>query len=118
MKIKLIVIRTSDMPRLVGFYQLLGLTFDYHKHGASPYHFSAEVEELIFEIYPLAKGQTDTDKYLRLGFEIADFDETIATLKDSNVLLASEPVFTEFGFMAVVIDPDGRKVELYKSKDK
>lgn len=88
MEIKLIVIRTSDMPRLVAFYQLLRLTFDYHKHSGSPYHFSAQVGDLVIEIYPLAKGQTDADKYLRLGFEIADFDKTIGILKDRDIVFA------------------------------
>ncbi len=57
MQLKLIVIRTGDMPKLVGFYSSLGLRFEYHKHGTSPYHYSAEVGETIIEIYRLQKGK-------------------------------------------------------------
>ncbi len=117
MKLKLMVIRTADMSRLVGFYQLLGVAFKYHKHGASPYHFSAEVADLLLEIYSLGKNQQDTDKQLRLGFELDNFDESVKLLKVNNILFEQEPALTEFGFMAVAIDPDGRKVELYKSCD-
>ncbi|MFS2190396.1 VOC family protein [Mucilaginibacter sp. Mucisp84] len=114
MKLKLLVIRTANTQKLVDFYQLLGVSFDYHKHGNSPYHYSATVDGTVMEIYPLTKNQTEADGNLRLGFELEDFDKVIKLLKESQVRFASEPAQTDFGFMAVVVDPDDRKVELYK----
>jgi lactoylglutathione lyase len=114
MKLKLLVIRTADMQKLVDFYTLLGFSFDYHKHGNSPYHYSATIDGTVIEIYPLTKNQTEADRNLRLGFELEDFDRVIELLKDAEVLFASESAQTDFGFMAVVVDPDGRRVELYK----
>lgn len=102
------------MQKLVDFYTLLGFSFDYHKHGNSPYHYSATVDGTVIEIYPLTKSQTEADKNLRLGFELDDFDGAVALLKEVEVQFISEPEQTDFGFMAVVVDPDGRKVELYK----
>lgn len=113
-KLKLLVVRTGDMEKLVDFYQILGVNFEYHKHGNSPYHHSAAIGGTVIEIYPLTKTQTETDKNLRLGFELDDFDKVINLLKESQVSFASDPAQTDFGFMAVVIDPDGRRVELYK----
>ncbi len=55
MELKLIVIRTSDPERLASFYSLLGLVFDYHKHGNSPFHYGATIGQTVLEIYPLAK---------------------------------------------------------------
>lgn len=114
MKLKLLVIRTPDMQRLIDFYVLLGFTFDYHKHGNSPYHYSATVDGTVIEIYPLAKSQTEADTNLRLGFELDDFDTATILLKEADVQFISEPLQTDFGFMAVVVDPDRRKVELYR----
>ncbi|HSN59959.1 MAG TPA: VOC family protein [Ferruginibacter sp.] len=114
MDIRLIVLRTSDTKRLVDFYSLLGLTFDYHKHGNSPLHYSASIGQTIFEIYPLTKSQSEADKYLRLGFGIDNFDKTVLTLKELQVSFSLEPTQTEFGFMAIISDPDERKIELYK----
>ena len=37
------------------------------------------------------------------------------TLKTLQVDFAQEPTQTEFGFMTIIIDPDGRKIELYKN---
>ena len=113
-KLKLLVIRTGDMQKLVGFYTLLGFTFHYHQHGNSPYHYSSTNDETIIEIYPLTKSQPEADKNLRLGFELEDFDMVIPLLKEAEIQFISEPVQTDFGFMAVVVDPGGRRVELYE----
>jgi predicted enzyme related to lactoylglutathione lyase len=114
MDIRLIVLRTGNVKRLADFYSLLGLTFDYHKHGNSPFHYSATIGQTVLEIYPLAKNQTGPDKNLRLGFGIDNFEATIDKLKKSYVPFLSEPIQTDFGFMAIVSDPDERKIELYK----
>jgi len=114
MEIKLLVIRTPDISRLAAFYELLGLKTEYHKHGNSPYHYSGKIGNTILEIYPLAKGQQEADKELRLGFEVDSFENVVDLLKEKQLSFVSEPMQTEFGFMAIVKDPDGRKIELYK----
>ena len=114
MEIKLLVLRTSDPKRLADFYNLLGLTFDYHKHGNSPYHYSASVGPTTLEIYPLTKTQTEPDQNLRIGFSIDNFLHTVEKLKEAKIQFSSEPMDSDFGFMAVVSDPDGRKIELYR----
>jgi lactoylglutathione lyase len=114
MKLKLLVIRSGDMQKLVDFYILLGFAFHYHQHDNSPYHYSATVDGTVIEIYPLSKSQPEADKNLRLGFELDDFGLAITSLRDAAVQFVLEPAQTDFGFMAVVVDPDGRRVELYK----
>ncbi len=103
MQIKLLVIRTNDQKRLVDFYKLFGLTFEYHQHNNSPFHYSTTIENLVLEIYPLTKNQTETDKSLRLGFEVDNFEEILETLKENNILF-SIPTQTEFGFLSVITD--------------
>jgi len=115
MELRLLVIRTTDQKRLVDFYSQLGLTFEYHKHGNSPYHYSATIDKTVIEIYPLAKGQTESDKNLRVGFSLDTFDLIIENLKKNQTVFITEPFESDFGFMTIVEDPDGRKVELYKN---
>lgn len=113
MEIRLIVIRTNDQKRLADFYSLLGLIFDYHKHENTPLHYSTTIGSLVLEIYPLTKSQTEPDKNLRLGFAIDNFEETLKLLDNHNVAF-SEPIVTDFGYLTIISDPDGRKIELYK----
>lgn len=114
MDIRLLVLRTGSPEKTAAFYKLLGLTFDYHKHGNSPYHYTTQIGTTILEIYPLAKNQTEADKNFRLGFTLDNFDATIDTLKQHQVAFMMEPGQTDFGFMAIIVDPDDRKIELYK----
>nr|WP_293306143.1 VOC family protein [Pedobacter sp. UBA5917] len=90
------------------------LDFEYHKHGNSPFHYSTNIGSTVFEIYPLAKDQKEADKNLRLGFGLENFEEAIMMLKATKVPFVQEPAETAFGFMAIIIDPDGRKIELYR----
>lgn len=114
MEIKLIVLRTKDTKILADFYSLFGVTFDYHKHGNSPFHYSGLIGKSFLEIYPLTNSQTEPDKNLRLGFGIDKFEQVIENLKKLNVTFSLEPTQTEFGFMTIIADPDQRKIELYK----
>ena len=92
MQLKLVVIRTGDLLKLVEFYTLLGLQFEYHKHGNSPFHYSANINGVVMEIYPLAKGQPVADKNLRLGFTVDHFEKIIMLL-ESNIV--SPPTQTD-----------------------
>ena len=116
MQLRLLVIRTASMPAVASFYERLGLVLEYHSHDGSPMHYSGKAGETIIEIYPLAKGQEQPDKNMRIGFSLADFDTVIENLKAAGVDFVSPPAQTPFGYCAIVHDPDGRKVELYREE--
>lgn len=115
MQLRLLVIQTASMPALAAFYECLGIRLELHSHGGSPMHYSGNAGGTVIEIYPLAKGQEQPDKNLRIGFTIADFDAVIEKLRSEGTVFAAAPAHTAFGYCAVVLDPDGRKVELYRS---
>ncbi|MFN8709923.1 MAG: hypothetical protein ACK526_19480 [Planctomyces sp.] len=56
-KLKLIVIRTTDVPRLVAFYGCMEIEFIEHRHGTGPMHFAADLIGVLFEIYPARKQE-------------------------------------------------------------
>ena len=112
MQVNLIVLRTSNPEQLANFYQKMGIQFDYHRHGNGPFHYSTDLNGLIFEIYPLLKSQKEPDAYLRLGFEVENLDVLIEHLRISNVRILQDPTRTEWGVVAVIQDLDGRKIEL------
>jgi lactoylglutathione lyase len=113
--LKLVTLKTSQPEKLKAFYECLGLQFHLEKHGQGPVHFAAELGELVFEIYPLAKEENCTDRSLRLGFEVPDPDTLLKSLAILNTPVRTPPAATRWGNRAVVEDPDGRPVELYWS---
>lgn len=112
MKLNLLVIRSEDPERTMAFYQHLGFEFTYHRHGKGPFHYSVEVEGMVFEIYPPLKDQDQADNTLRLGFEVQQLDQLLMVLAESGVTILQTASPSKWGYRAVVQDPDGRKVEL------
>lgn len=112
MKLNLIVIRSAMPAELAEWYARFGLYFDYHCHGNGPMHYSADIKGLTLEIYPLKRSQTEADLSLRLGFEVKNLDEIIGRLSE----VVSPPKRSEWGYRAVVADPEGRRVELVEEK--
>jgi len=117
MEINLIVLKTSQPDNLASFYGHLGIKFENHRHGTGPLHYAAELDNVVFEIYPLPKDREKADDTLRLGFTVNDLDDTIQKLKTSGGKIIKEPSHTEWGYVSIVEDLDGRKIEL-KDKQK
>ena len=111
-QINLLVIRTNQPKILAEFYELLGMKFCYHQHGNGPFHYAADMDGFVFEIYPLLKKQHKADSSLRLGFTVDYLDKLIVTLKAHNVDILKEPTQMEWGYVGVIRDLDGRKIEL------
>ena len=110
--LNLLVIRSSNPAQHATFYQLFLPPFDYHQHGFGPMHYSVEVNGLVFEIYPLLKSQQQADSSTRLGFLVEDLDHVISGVEKAGQQVLIQPQQSEWGYRAVVQDPDGRKVEL------
>jgi hypothetical protein len=57
MELTPLVIRSTKPQQLADFYKHFGMTFEYHRHGNGPYHYSGHIGPTLLEIYPMAKGQ-------------------------------------------------------------
>ena len=112
--LSLIMIRTHQLEALRDFYSQIGLSFEQHKHGKGPIHYAAALDDsgAIFEIYPLSKKDTKVDTTTRLGFFVEALDDKIESLSQANLSIHVQPKMQPWGYNAVVLDPDGRKVEL------
>jgi hypothetical protein len=108
--LNLLVIRAADLDRSAAFYRLLGLTFTKHRHGAGPEHYASEDGPVVFEIYP--RGEGAGTAAARLGFRVPKLEGTISALRSGGAQVITPPARTEWGYRAVVLDPDGHRVEL------
>ncbi len=110
-KLNLVVIRSIDSARAIKFYQLLGLTFEKHKHGKGLEHFSSTAGQATFEIYPKTP-QAESTTGTRLGFQVFNVDLLVTQLQKEDITVLTKPSTSEWGRRAVVVDPDGHRVEL------
>jgi predicted enzyme related to lactoylglutathione lyase len=64
----------------------------------------------------LAEGLADTTT--RLGFAVESLRQVVDKLAEAGTAVVANAQETEWGFRAVVRDPDGRAVELCERREK
>ncbi len=113
--LSLIVLRSADVERAGRFYSLLGLCFDRERHGSGPEHMVAHIGPTILEIYP---QDSEGDSIgVRLGFRVASVDAVIEAVHREGGTVMSPPKRGRWGYVAVLADPDGRRVEISQAED-
>jgi predicted enzyme related to lactoylglutathione lyase len=115
----LLVLRAADLEKALGFYQAIGLIFQPERHGSGPVHYSTEIGGMVMEIFPGDPGTAPDRKNggaTMLGFNVPSLDETLNLLADIGCSPLAPPKDSAWGQRAVVIDPDGRAVELNEAK--
>lgn len=112
--INLLVLRVADINRSAAFFASLGLIFKKEQHGNGPEHLSAVVGETLLEVYPAEGGVTT--KAVRLGFSVAAIKPVIDAMISTGGEIFSPPKQTTWGLRAIVVDPDGHKIELLETQ--
>lgn len=110
----LLVLKTREFPvaTLMMFYESLGFTFQYEKHGDGPAHFSSTIGNFVLEIYP-AYDEAPTTKGLRFGFEVKDVGATMEIAIAMGATVKMWPAQQDGrGIHAVFVDPAGHIVEI------
>ena len=105
--LRVIVLRSPNLEDLKIFYELLGLHFTEEKHGKGPRHISATLGDLVLELYPGAD-----QSLTRLGFSVPNVDQIVQNFKAAGGTLKQAPHENDQGYQAILVDPDGRTIEL------
>jgi lactoylglutathione lyase len=108
-QLNLVVVRSHDINESVLFYRKLGLNFIKHQHGSGLEHFASEGSLVTFEIYPCTSEASLTTA-TRLGFQVDSVDDIVQELEKSAII--SSPKDSPWGRRAIIVDPDGHKIEL------
>lgn len=106
----LIVLRCADLDSSVRFYENIGLRFSHERHGQGVEHMTASAGHVTIELYPQGDGPNTTA--LRIGFRVTSIDDVIAGILPCGGTILKPVRDTEWGRRAVIVDPDGHRVEL------
>jgi lactoylglutathione lyase len=107
----LVVIRSADVEKAVRFYRTLGFAFAKERHGTGAEHYACEIGPTVFEIYPCGP-ELPAPSAVRLGFRVPSLNALLAELRTQEVEIVSAPRNTPWGRRAVIVDPDGHRVEI------
>jgi lactoylglutathione lyase len=111
----LIVFRTKNIHKVIAWYGAIGVEIVKEKHENTKSTYTADLEGLVLEFLPLTEEMPAPEPNVRLGFVVQDLDKTLADLKPLGTVTINPPQSTSRGFRAVVRDPDGRSIELYRA---
>jgi len=108
--LNLVVIRSADLDRAARFYEALGVRLSRERHGSGPEHLAGSAGAVTLEIYP--RGNAGETLGTRIGFRVASVAAAITAVQAVGGSVASPPHDSPWGLRAVVVDPDGHRVEL------
>ena len=110
-ELRLLVVRSPQHGVVRRFYEALGVPFVDEQHGRGPAHAAAVLPSgLVFELYPSNTGGgpgAGTALDVRLGFAVDDVDAAV-----DAALAAGGTLRSRDDGRALVVDPDGRAVEV------
>lgn len=113
--LNLLVLRTTDLASARSFYEAFGLSFVEEQHGSGPVHLSCERGGTVLELYPGKPGQAPERLNAGAtmpGFSVESVAATLERLQALNVTVVTAPKDSPWGKRMVVLDPDGRAVEI------
>ena len=108
-KLGLIMLVVKDMERSTQFYRdVLGLEVVFQSPGWT--HLDAG--NIHVGLHPEGKAKSAPTMGCTFGFYVADVRKTADELKAKGVPMILEPKEEDFGWLAIVADPDGYAVQL------
>lgn len=114
-RLNLIVLRAANIRSTAAFYQQIGLHFSQEQSRSSPVYFACVIGSTIIEIHPGQPGSAPGLKQAgatRLGFATASLDQVLAHINPEAIRAVAKPQAAPWHKCAVLVDPDGRAVEL------
>jgi uncharacterized glyoxalase superfamily protein PhnB len=102
----------------VAFYRSLGIPLVEEDHGDGVVHWACELGDVHFAVFDAAApgdalGYHEAGSTL-CGFVVDDVVAAIELLRSASAIVVQEPIEMPWGLRAVVLDPDGRPVEVFE----
>ncbi len=115
-RIDALVLFTARLAETAAFYRAIGLPLEDERHEEGPAHLACDLggaHVALFEAKAtgdaLARGHGGSSL---VGFRVPSLEEAVAAVRAAGGRVEIEPQDVPWGRRAVVLDPDGRAVEL------
>ena len=112
--INYLMIRSADPVRVRDFYAALGLHFVTERHRSGREHYSCDLGSMVFAIQPAGIDGAVSDNSM-LGFQVASLERVLRAVPFAGGRIVVQPQEDGPVVRAIVLDPDGRKVEVTQS---
>jgi len=118
-KVGAVIWTTSRAPELLEFYTAIGIPLEPDTHGepGGPTHYEADLAGVHFAVFNNKVKGVDPDvpvASMTIGLAVENIDETLRIVEKLGAKIRTPLQDTPWGKRIVVLDPDGRPVELYQ----
>lgn len=72
MKLNYITLKVINLDSSKELYESFGFDLNLEKHGEGPEHYSFQIENIVFEIYPWQKNEKPDFNTVRIGLTVTD----------------------------------------------
>ncbi|MHA6763855.1 VOC family protein [Streptacidiphilus sp. PAMC 29251] len=107
-----LALKCLRLEECLAFYSALGFVFVPETHQRVPLHHAARQHGLTLELHGAEARGDLTGDGTRLGLAVPDLAAAVADAVAAGGVLQSPPREGPWGVRAVLVDPDGRRVEL------
>jgi predicted enzyme related to lactoylglutathione lyase len=111
------VLFAADLERTADFYRLLGITLEPERHDDGRLHAAGEVAGVHVAVYDAGPPAAPPPGFREAGstftgFYVDSLDDALAAVAGLGVRVLAAHEVRPWGCRAVVLDPDGRAVEV------
>lgn len=110
-----ITLNTAQPDLLLRFYSLLGFQFSQRAVDKGTHAWLGQLGDLSLEIFNIKESFSNKIPSVQMSFKVNAMEDLIKQFRGINTQIMMEPMSTKIGLISIIIDPDGRSVELIQS---
>lgn len=112
MRLRSVIIASSQLKKVLNFYELLGLVFQRNHVSLGTEFYTSQIEN--FEISFIEKNniRVDSQPHYTFSFKVSDVELIFNKLTQAGFIGILDPIDDKEGKKAILMDPDGRSVEI------
>jgi lactoylglutathione lyase len=107
-----ITLNSSQPELLLRFYSVLGFHFSQKQVDKGSLAWLGQLGEMALEVYGIKETFSGRSPNVQLSFQVAGIESIIEKVRDLKLQIMMEPLQSSIGTIAIVMDPDGRSIEL------
>ena len=107
-----ITLNSAQPDVLLRFYSILGFQFSQKNVDKGSRAWHGQLGEIGLEVYSIKETFSNQSPGVQMSFHVKGLEALVDQFRALQAQIMIEPLDTKTGQMSIIIDPDGRSVEL------
>ena len=107
-----ITLNSAQPDLLLRFYTVLGFKFSQKAVDKGTQAWLGHLGDLSIEVFSIKESFSQKTAGVQMSFHVKALEDLIKQFRNLKIEIMIEPLEVQSGLMAIVIDPDGRSIEL------